>query len=80
MSYLKPGLPDGTLKAESDYTTQERLHIAQQIIDVAREQLRLRSAVDTSALEKAIRFIGDDDDALLSGAKALLAQAKRAAA
>jgi hypothetical protein len=80
MSYLKPGNPDGTLKAESDYTPQERLHIAQQITDVAKEQVRMRLPVDTSALETAIRFIGKDDDALLSAAKALLAHAKRAAA
>jgi hypothetical protein len=80
MSYLKPGNPDGTLKAESDYTMQERLHIAQQIADVAKEQLRMRLPVDTGALETAIRFIGKDEDALLSAAKALLAQAKGAAA
>jgi len=75
MSYLKPGDGNGGAKADSDYTSEERAHIAQQIIDCQRTNLHYKTApVDRDALLKAKAFAAEagaadvmkDIDALLA--------------
>ena len=79
MSFLRPSNPDADYRPKTDdeLNAAEKLHIAQQITDAAKEQMRLSQPVDIGALALAVKFAAADP-AVLSLAKALQARARGA--
>ncbi len=68
MSHLVPETRDGSRKAESDYSTEEKAHIGRQILDCQRDNKHYGNRpVDRDALIKAKLYAAEAGDHTTSG-------------